>query len=337
MKLHCPLPVEGTEVHPFFYFRYVPEAKVSGLFKESLPPNYFGTEAQYVGDVANADAIVLPNNFRIINAAASSYIQYWADKGNEFKIPLYIFSFGDFTDLLKFDPRVNVFRLSMYRSESTKQDISTPTLTEDIGREGLALRKKNDVPVVSFCGQAGYKKPLQWIKYYLKLLRYAAAPERRLGVYWRRRMMSACRGSEDIDTNFIIRKSFSGAHSTIELEPTRARTEFIGSIRDADFVLAPKGDGNYSNRFLEALSMGRIPVVVDTDIVLPFDDRIDYSRIMVRVPMGEVSNTPQYIRAFYDALTEEEWQERQKEARHIFETYLRQDSFFRQFFTVQLP
>ncbi len=131
-------------------------------------------------------------------------------------------------------------------------------------------------------------------------------------------MLSACAASPLIRTRFIIRRSFSGAHRTIELDPARARREFIDNIIDGDFVLAPKGDGNYSNRFLEVLSLGRIPVLVDTDVVLPLEHVIDYAQVVVRVPMGRVDETPKYVRDFYDALNDREWEERQQKARGDF-------------------
>ena len=161
---------------------------------------------------------------------------------------------------------------------------------------------------------------------------WPAERARLIGVYWRRRMLNACRRSDLVQTLFIERNSFSGARRTIELDPMVARKEFVDSILNADFVLAPKGDGNYSNRFLEALNFGRIPVLLDTESVLPFEDTIEYEKIMVRVPMSEVAKTPDYIRDWYDRLTQEEWHERQRLARQTFEAYLRQDSFFTRYF-----
>lgn len=304
-----------------------------------MPPNFFEREATYVLP-KEARAIVLPNNFTFINAEVEQYIARYANEAEKLGIPLFIFSCGDFTDTLAFDSRAYVFRVSLYGSTKGVRDISIPTLTEDLGAEGITFRNKSDVPVVSFCGQAGYQTRVQWVKYYIKVfVRLAAATikpslrARLIGVYWRRKVLVACRNSTLVRTLFIMRNSFSGARRTIELDPKVARSEFIQSIKDADFVLAPKGDGNYSNRFLEALSLGRIPVLLDTDMVLTLEETIDYSKVIVRVPMGRVDDTPRYVREFYDALTEKEWQERQKLARETFEKYLRQDSFFTYFFT----
>ncbi|MDP2655092.1 MAG: exostosin family protein [bacterium] len=178
-----------------------------------------------------------------------------------------------------------------------------------------------------------------WVKYYAKNLWYECVSildpmvrARKLGVYWRRAMMRACERSSLVKTNFIIRQSFSGHAKSIELDPAQARREYLETTANTDFVLSPKGDGNYSNRFLKTLAFGRVPVLVDTDAVLPLEDDIDYAKIIVRVPMGRVADTPRYIRDFYDALTDEEWRSRQQLARDTFEKYLKQDTFFRRFF-----
>src|SRR3989344_2280747 len=108
---------------------------------------------------------------------------------------------------------------------------------------------------------------------------------RKQGIYWRKSAMRTLARSALVRTNFIVRRSFSGAMSTIELAPEAARAEFVESIKNSDFVLTPKGDGNYSNRFLETLSLGRVPVLIHTAAGLPLEDGIDYSKIMVPVPI----------------------------------------------------
>ncbi|MDE1924836.1 MAG: exostosin family protein [Patescibacteria group bacterium] len=338
MNLYCPEPLERVEIHPCFLFRFAPEQRLGGLFKDALPPNFFEQRVTYT-DVAQASAIVLPNNFKTLDSRSREYIARYAALAHERRLPIFAFSMGDFTDRLVFDSRVQVFVTSVYRSMLQKNQILTPTLTEDLGAGGVAVRQKSDLPVVSFCGQAGYKTARQWIGYVLKNLYFEVrgflnAPERahKLGVYWRRNMMRACAASPLVRTRFIVRRSFSGVLRTIELDPAQARKEFVDSIRESDFVLAPKGDGNYSNRFLEVLSLGRIPVVADTDIVLPFEDIIAYAKIVVRVPMERVAETPRSVHEFYESLSEREWQERQMLACETFEKYLRQDSFFEQFF-----
>ena len=334
IPLFIPEPILGdTAFAPWF-------APLSSkmLYKKDLPPNFFEHQVERV-PIEKAKAVVLPHNFHFTNAARDAYVKKYADAAAEHNIPIFCFALGDFTEHIRLDPRVKVFRLSVYRSHMTAQDIVMPTMTEDHGAESVVVRRKGERPLISFCGMGAFPSWKGWVKFYIKNMFYdfwaivnPLIRARKLGVYWRRAMMRACERSPLVESHFIVRHSFSGNKSTIELDPAQARQEYLESIVHADFVLAPKGDGNYSNRFLKTLSLGRIPVVVDTDIVLPLEDVIEYSKIMVRVPMSEVAKTPEYVRAFYDNLSQEEWQARQRLAREVFEKYLRQDSFLRYFF-----
>lgn len=324
-------------MHAVFHYRHPPVNTGGGLFR-NITYSFF-KEAETT-NLASADAIVLVNDFaKEPNEKEKEYLRYHADLAEQLHKPLFIFSCGDFSDTVRFDPRIRIFRQSLYRSSVGPRDICIPTTTEDLPQELLSVRGKNEKPLVSFCGMGGFRFLRSLVKYYAKNFLYdlgsllkPSLQARKLGVYWRRAMMNACEQSSLVNSHFIIRRSYSGHVKSIELDPVQARSEFLQSIVDADFVLAPKGDGNYSIRFLEALSLGRIPVIADTDVVLPFEDEIEYAKIIVRVPMEQVANTPRAIRDFYDALTDEEWRSRQQLARDIFEKYLKQDTFFRRFF-----
>ena len=336
-KIPLYIPDALKDIELAAWFKPLPEGL---LFKKELPPNFFTQDVERVSDVSRARAIVLPNNFKRVDSRVDEYVRQYAEMGEKHSVPVYCFSLGDFTDKTRFDPRVCVFRLSVYRSRMRSQDIVIPALTEDNAKEGILVRKKPPVPRVSFCGMGGFPSWQAWIKYWVKIILYtsvslvdSAARARIVGIYWRRAAMRACRASPLVETHFIVRKTFSGHRKSIELDPVQARREYLESIIGSDFVLAPKGDGNYSNRFFKTLCMGRIPVVTDTDIVLPLEDVIAYEKMMVRVPMDRVRETPRYIREFYDILDDGEYERRQRLARETFENYLRVDSFFRFFFT----
>lgn len=338
IKFFTPEPLQGFHIVPHFFFKFAPERTLGGLFTDNRTYSFFA-KLDYVDAPEQADAIVLPNNFTSLNDTARAYVARYADLAERFGKPLYLFSFGDYADTLQFDPRATVFRHSLYGTTRTPKDISVPTLTQDLGAEGITLRHKEEKPIVSFVGKAGFGTLRETIASYVKYLYYSAIGffdpvqcARIRGIFWRRWMMKACTGSAYITTRFISRKTFSGATRTIEVSPETARKDFLESIIESDFVLAPKGDGNYSNRFLEVLSLGRIPVFVDTDTILPFSEKIEYKKITVRIPMSDVQNTPKYIRDFYDSLHEEEWQARQRLARETYAQYLFQDAFWEHFF-----
>ena len=45
------------------------------------------------------------------------------------------------------------------------------------------------------------------------------------------------------------------------------------------FIFCMRGAGNFSYRFYETLMMGRIPIFIDTDCVLPFEESINLSDV----------------------------------------------------------
>lgn len=338
-RLYIPEPLAGVPLA--HWFQPLPEHM---NYKKELPPNFFKTEVERVKDVSAAEAIVLSNNFKDpLTLEAQKYVNMYADLGKRTGKPVCVFSLGDFTDKAVFDPRVYVLRLSLYKDLAGPRDISIPSLTEDNATSGITVRPKQEKPLVSFCGMGdlpGWRSRFLHVKNFgfeVRALFNKNWRAHKLGIYWRQVAMRACERSPLVDTHFIIRRTFSGSKRTIELDPTQARKEYLDSIVNADFVIAPKGDGNYSNRFLKTLCLGRFPVLTDTNVVLPLEDVIDYSLISVRVPMNRVHETPEYIREFYDSLTLEEWQQRQQLARDVFEKYLRQDSFLRYFFTEVVP
>ena len=65
----------------------------------------------------------------------------------------------------------------------------------------------------------------------------------------------------------------------------KARREYYGDMRDCAFTLCMRGGGNFSYRFYEALSFGRIPILIDTDIALPYEENIKWNRHIIRIPI----------------------------------------------------
>ncbi len=75
----------------------------------------------------------------------------------------------------------------------------------------------------------------------------------------------------------------------------RRRQEYLRSIRESMLVLCPRGTGANSIRFFETLSMGRIPVLISDDVMLPFERDINYDEFILRIPEQDVEDVPQII------------------------------------------
>ena len=147
-------------------------------------------------------------------------------------------------------------------------------------------------------------------------------------MYFRRKALGVLNRSNLVDTAFVIRSSYSGHKNTIELSPEEARKQFVEKINNSDFSLAVKGDGNYSLRFYEILSLGRIPVLVDTDCPLPFEDKIKYDDFILRVDYRKINKIDKIISDYYKKIDGVRFVTMQERAREAFSKYLNIGSFF---------
>jgi hypothetical protein len=71
--------------------------------------------------------------------------------------------------------------------------------------------------------------------------------------------------------------------------------EFYQNLAATDYTLCVRGGGNFSKRFYETLALGRIPVLVDTDCLLPFESVLKWGDHIVRVPQTELASLPRVV------------------------------------------
>jgi hypothetical protein len=65
-------------------------------------------------------------------------------------------------------------------------------------------------------------------------------------------------------------------------ESANKKQAFADHLRRMTYVLCPRGCENYSFRVYEALRFGRIPVILDTDMVLP--NSVNWDEVALLVP-----------------------------------------------------
>lgn len=153
-------------------------------------------------------------------------------------------------------PNTVVFRTSMLRSRRLPNEhvlpylweSITPTLLEELGRPRPGLT------TIGFCG-CPHTHPVR-----MKVIRELPS-------------MLPCR--------FLLRDRFWGGAPH---DPTLIR-EFFDNILATDLTLAIRGAGNFSIRFYQSLSCGRVPLLIDTDGVLPYEglDPLPWEDLIVRV------------------------------------------------------
>jgi len=83
-------------------------------------------------------------------------------------------------------------------------------------------------------------------------------------------------------------------------------------LSEATYVLCPRGVENYSYRLYEALKFGRVPILIDTDMVLP--QSVPWDELIVRVPYSRLSEIGEIVSQDYKQRTSAEFIARQKQA-----------------------
>jgi hypothetical protein len=308
-----------------------PNLKASGL--ERWTERYVQLSmpiVELVQSPEEADALLIPHNYNYLKEN-SSYIQSFVDLSNKTGKKIIVFFPGDSDEEVPI-PNSVIFRNSQYKSKLKPNEVILPGYVADLGK-GIELKPRHKSvgdprPVIGFCGWGKFKNFIEETKFVIKTIRQWPRMVRMQGLWWRQTILTRLSKSFRIKTNFIIRGSYSGNEKTIELDPEQAKREYIQNILTSDFTLCVKGDGNFSTRFFEVLSLGRIPLLFDTESVLPLEDIIDYSRIICRVDYKKYPKMGKIVSDFYASLSESQFMEMQTQAREIFEKYLRLDKYF---------
>lgn len=249
--------------------------------------------------------------------------------------PLVVFYVSDSTAAVPLE-HAHVFRTSLCRSTRGERDYAMPALSVDVAevdlRGKLDLREWTSRPVVGFCGFApGFSAGLGGrIRRALPRLRGASEHPAAL----RGRACRALERSPTLETNFVVRSGFwagvIGKGGAIDYERMReVRRHFVCNLVGSDYVLAARGGGNFSYRLYETMSAARIPLFVDTDCVLPFEDELDWCSLVVWVDEYELDAIGERVADFHARLGPEGFREQQQECRRIWVDRLSPEGFYR--------
>lgn len=306
------------------------------LFAKGAFKFYDQPTVSIMQDPKEADFLLIPHNYFFVKDKID-YLKRFSDLAEEHKKKILLFAYGDSTEWIDI-PYAIIFRTSQYKSKKRANEIIIPGYNEDLlSDRPLQLRKKGDIPVVGFCGWADFSNLKSKLKFFIKTLIFdfkkvlsndSLYGAKRQGMWFRIKALSLLQKSQHLDCNFMIRKSYSGHKKTIIGDPIEMRNEYINNIINSDFTLVVRGDGNFSYRFYETLSLGRIPLFINTDCSLPLEDIIKYDDFVLSVDYRDLENISNKVINFYNNLENDEYIQKQRMARDIFERYLRIDRFF---------
>lgn len=166
-----------------------------------------------------------------------------------------IFCHNDYNESYDIPSDIIVFRSAISRSIRAPNEYvyPSPFFTVNQPFEPLTPIYK---PRISFCGSP------------------STYPLRQ---YW----LDTIKSSNRVICDFITRDRFFLMYKDDPSVVKEYKNEFINNMKYSEFCFCPRGTGNFSLRFYEALHNGRIPILLNTDTLLPNENQIDYKQFCV--------------------------------------------------------
>jgi hypothetical protein len=285
---------------------------------------------EVVDSIEKSDFTVLPFEYSF----EASKIDIAKKAAHESKLKgkkmILFFNSDEFKDILV-DNSI-IFRTSFFKSQQRANEFAFPGWSIDFLKKDQPtdfILPKEKVAKLSYCGYVDYlKEPKRSIIGKIKAL-FVSIPKENIeyGSYIRGRAVRTLLGSTLINTDFIIRDGFWAQGITDKL---KVRQEYIKNMFNSPYAFVSRGAGNFSYRLYEVMSCGRIPVFVNTDSVLPFENEIDWKKQMVWIKEADINKMALKISDFHNSVSEIDFLNLQKQNRHIYETYLSPVGFFKQ-------
>lgn len=123
--------------------------------------------------------------------------------------------------------------------------------------------------------------------------------------------------------NFIKRDKVLGPKTNSNL-----KNEYINNMLQSTFVLVARWYWNNAYRLYEAMSLWKIPLLIDTSFKLPFEKDINYRNLFLRVPYNDIENIDIYIDK-YLKIHDNKLDNIQQEIKKLFNNKLRMFPFFK--------
>ncbi len=292
---------------------------------------------ELVSQVEYADFILIPHDFWHLKKHYPYVLKEMINEAKSYNKLLLIDASGDISGKINVPGSV-VIRINQYRSSLPSNEITVPVPCEDLLEtyyaDELIIRRKSKKPIIGFVGWASVPSGTQMIRTIMKDLPYRLISilnkkynAYRKGIFIRKKAVRVFRKSNDVIARFIIRRSYFGCMNSGASDTNENRKEFVNNIINSDYSLIVRGDANASTRLYETLSLGRIPVIIDTECVLPLENLIDYRNFCVFIDHKDMDRAASLLVDFHDSISESRFTDMQREARSAYLQYLRYDAF----------
>lgn len=302
----------------------------------------------FVNTIEESQLVIVTKSWNYyLNSGKLNQVKQFINQVLKANKPVWVVMLGDvgipFPDM----QNVTLFRASGYQSKLPSWHTGLPVFISDPLKNVFKLtdviaRIYNSEPTIGFCGLVD-KSKRQALKIILKgIIKNIAAyinfrkelPQKLVAApYLRYRCLKPFMQDNRINDNFVFRKKYRAGSKTPELKK-KSTQEFFNNIIESDYVLCVRGAGNFSARLYETLAMGRIPIYVNTDGLLPLRDVIDWKKHLVWVEEHEIPNIANIVYDFHKNLDDQKLNQLFMENRKLWETKLQIGGFFKEHFKI---
>lgn len=160
-----------------------------------------------------------------------------------------VFIVDDYEKRYPYLSNLILFRTSLKRSLRRRNEYLLPYIWE-CSQQVMVAQTDSKGPVVGFCG---------------------------MNNSYRKKSIAAFEKHPKIRSCFVVRDKFWGGAP----HDQQVIAEYEENMKASHYMLCDRGKGNFSMRFYQTLAFGRIPVLVNSDMLLPFADQIDWTRYAI--------------------------------------------------------
>jgi hypothetical protein len=333
MKIYTFNAAEDTRVEMLWSLR--PNNRDS-IFSKFIADNHY-TE---VGCIKDCDIAIHPNKaFTPETLAFDSSVYQSAMDAARYGKPLIIDATSD-SDVLLDIPTANILRCGLYRSLKKPFETESPYWSNDRTKQGLDALNigfKGKKPVIGFCGTTSsmgklanlskYIVPQAATKLVLSQGKFSRWVDPRItegmSLQLREKAMNLIARDKRLEVSFEVTNNHQSYYVKNESNKITLENLFIDSTAKCDYVLCVRGSGNFSGRFYMALNAGRIPVVIDTDGVIPEEEHLH----MIKIPVNSIKNIGDLILEHFETTTEQELKEMKLGNRLAYHQFLSPEKF----------
>lgn len=332
---------DGIYTPLLFHWWGNPYEEASSFTKQMFDSYPFDTSLYTItDDITKADMVLPPYKHQWLLRYDIPLWRECVDAAQRAGIPLLVDGTGDVEYPIEV-PNVYVLRIGGYHFIPERGRIVVPPPVDDLlercmnGELQIRKKREGEKPVVGFAGWAALS-PKQKLRTIIKELpiRLRSIFDRRYitmtkGIFWRAKAIRILQASSEVEFNLKARASFSGSTKTAQGDLSTLRKEFVDNILASDYGLEVRGDPNTSARLFEICSLGRIPVIVDTERNFPFSDKVDYASFTLMVDFRDIKKLPEKIAEFHKNISPERFEQMQRNARDAYVNYFRIDALMR--------